>query len=323
MKSENKSQNLRYEYYIEGMNIMAKRVYRGRCPYESFFESELEENCRNCRNFAKCRRLEMKRRRKVKHRRKVLLTWGCIIILAVTVILTMMLGIVSLIKVIRDNIKSDTKTQNENSIVIGPMSPEAKIEIKVEFPTEESELQNAESALSSDIAEDYEQEETESNIEEENEAVPARISAYEAGETYYYNLSYEEKVYIAKVVYAESRGECFEGQVAVAATVLNRYTSNDARFCRESIYSVVTQSGQYASISGITMEDLNAVPSCMEAVEAACKGWDSTRVVFSDGAKFFFNPDGDLDELARKEREGVETYQIGAHLFHNDLNVVN
>lgn len=300
---------------------MAKRVYRGRCPYESFFESELEGNCRNCRNFAKCRRLEMKRRRRGKHRRKVLLNRGIIIILAVTVILTMILGIVSLINAIRGYIKDDTQTQN--SIVIGPVSPEAKIEIKVEFSTEESELQNAESSLSDDVAESYEQEETESNIEEETEAEPARISAYGAGETYYYNLSYEEKVYIAKVVYAEARGECFEGQVAVAATVLNRYTSNDARFSRESIYSVVTQSGQYASISGITMEDLNAVPSCMEAVEAACKGWDPTRVMFSDGAKFFFNPDGDLDELARKEREGVATYQIGAHLFHNDLNVVN
>lgn len=282
---------------------MAKRVYRGNCPYESFFEIELEGNCRNCKNFEKCRRLEIRRRRRIDYRRKFLLFWGVVITLSVIVILTIILGITSLVNTIRGNIKDEPKIQNQTSVVIEPMTPDAKIEIKVEISSEDFKLQSPGCCT-----------------EEETQPIPM-ISAYEAGEIYYYNLSYEEKVYIAKVVYAESRGECFEGQVAVAATVLNRYTSDDKRFCRDSIYSVVTQSGQYASISGITIEDLNTVPSCMEAVEAACKGWDPTRVQFSEGAKFFFNPDGDLSEQARKEREGIETYRIGAHLFHNDFNL--
>ncbi len=302
---------------------MARRVYRGKCPYESFFEIELEGNCRNCKNFERCRSLEIKRRKRLKHRRRFLLVWGIIIFLAVTVILTMTLGIISLVNTIRGNFGNDNQPKKENTIFVEPIiTPDAKFEIKVEVSSEESELQNTESDLSNDVTESYDQDETKSNSEEETIA-PARISAYEVGDTYYYDLSYEEKVYIAKVVYAESRGECFEGQVAVAATVLNRYTSDDNRFCRKSIYSVITQSGQYASISGVTNEDLNSVPSCMAAVEAACKGWDPTRVQFPEGAKFFFNPEGDLNEFARKEREGVDTYRIGAHLFHNDFNVVS
>lgn len=288
----------------QGGNNMSKRVYRGKCPYESFFEIELEGNCRNCKNFEKCRRLELRRRRRLEHRRKFLLFWGVIIILFVTVILTITLGIMTLITTIRGNIKDETQIPKQTATVIEPMTPEAKIEIKVEISSENLKIQSPESST-----------------EKETQPIPT-ISAYEAGEIYYYNLSYEEKVYIAKVVYVESRGECFEGQVAVAATVLNRYTSDDNRFCRDSICSVVTQSGQYASIKGITIEDLNTVPNCMEAVEAACKGWDPTRVKFSEGAKFFFNPDGDLNEQARKEREGIETYRIGAHLFHNDFNLV-
>ncbi len=39
------------------------------------------------------------------------------------------------------------------------------------------------------------------------------------------HYSEEEKIFIARVVYAEARGESFEGQVAVASVILNRYES--------------------------------------------------------------------------------------------------
>ena len=299
-----------------------KRVFRGKCPYESIFEIELGGDCRNCRYFKPCLGRERRRKRRAKHRRDCLLAWSALIAMAVVIIFILTAIINFLINTFNGDIKENTP-QQITTIVIEPIDPDKSIRIQVENSVIESELQNAESDLQFDVVELHKDKDTEAYTEEETQIAQARISAYELGEKYYYNLSYEEKVYIAKVVYAEARGEIFEGQVAVAATVLNRYTSDDKRFCRESIYSVITQSGQFASIVEVTIEDLNAVPTCMEAVEAACKGWDPTRVVFSDGAKFFFNPDGDLDELARKEREGVLTYKIGRHLFHNDFNVVS
>lgn len=150
------------------------------------------------------------------------------------------------------------------------------------------------------------------------EIVPM-ISAYGPGELYFYQLSWEEKVLIAKVVWAEARGECYEGKVAVAAVILNRYTSNDPVFNTKSIESVVTQSGAFASIYGVTMWDLDMVPECMEAVEDACKGWDPTRVTFEDGAKYFYAP-ASISSYQMSLREGVLTLKIGNHNFHNDFN---
>lgn len=290
--------------------IMAKRVYRGHCPYENYFEIELECDCRNCRNFELCCRKEKKR---LKHKKEGLIALGKLI----SIVLLVALVITSLVRFVLAKCTEEKQSTEIAYIIVEPTYPETRIKIQVEL---ESDFQKADV---NEYGKVLNLSDKEINVSsEEQETVQPVISAYEPGEVYYYNLSDEEKVYIAKVVYAESRGECFEGQVAVAATVLNRYTSDDRRFCRDSIYSVITQSGQYASICGVTLEKLDKVPSCMEAVEAACKGWDPTRVVFSDGAKFFFNPDGDLDETARREREGILTYRIGAHLFHNDFNVI-
>lgn len=146
----------------------------------------------------------------------------------------------------------------------------------------------------------------------------AVISAYEPGDSYYYNLSKEDKVLIARVVYAEARGESFEGKVAVAAVILNRYASKDACFNTTSIETVVRQRAAFASIDGVTMSKLNSVPSCMEAVEAACKGWDPTRKLFSEGAKYFYAP-ASISSEQMALREGVATLHIQNHAFHNDF----
>ena len=49
-----------------------------------------------------------------------------------------------------------------------------------------------------------------------------QISADGPGEVPAYEVTEAEKLMMAKVVWAESRGEPFEGQVAVAAVILNR-----------------------------------------------------------------------------------------------------
>lgn len=132
-----------------------------------------------------------------------------------------------------------------------------------------------------------------------------------------YFLTPEEKLMIAKVVYREARGECYEGKVAVAAVVINRYMSGEFG---NSIYKVVTTKNQFADISRTTQAHLDSVPDCMKAVSDACHGWDPTREWFEDGALYFYNPNGDLSDEARAAREGVEQYAIGNHNFHIELN---
>lgn len=178
----------------------------------------------------------------------------------------------------------------------------------------ETETAQEESTEETQIVEESEEE----TKEEENVENNAVLSAYNAGESYYYHVTYEDKIYMAKLVYQEARGESFEGKVAVAAVVLNRFNSNDRRFDRSSIYSVITQSGQFAGINSVTEGMLSQIPECMEAVEAALKGWDPTRKTFEEGAKFFYAPKGICFEESLK-REGVLKLTIGNHDFHNDF----
>ena len=164
-----------------------------------------------------------------------------------------------------------------------------------------------------------------SDITETENTIPTvksepAISSNGPSEQYYYHVSNADKMLIARVVFAEAGAECFEGKVAVAAVVLNRYFHGDGMgFDRRSIHSVITQKSQFADISLVTSSKIAEAPSCMEAVEAACKGWDPTRKVFEKGAMFFFNPDR-LSERAAKAREGIKTMRIENHLFHYDFS---
>jgi N-acetylmuramoyl-L-alanine amidase len=65
-----------------------------------------------------------------------------------------------------------------------------------------------------------------------------------------------EKLLIARVVYAESRGEIFEGQVAVATVVLNRYESGSFG---SSIAKIVFAHDQFAITEKYNSESLKAV----------------------------------------------------------------
>lgn len=155
-------------------------------------------------------------------------------------------------------------------------------------------------------------------VEEIQPVTVAKISPYEAGENYYYWVSGEDKVNLEKVVFKEAAVEPFEGKVAVAAVVLNRWVSGDQLFDTSSVTAVIVQKYQFASIANVTQKDLDAVPDCAKAVELALKGWDPTRVAFENGAKFFYQPDITYgNEFDR--RQGIEVYKIGNHLFHNDF----
>lgn len=152
---------------------------------------------------------------------------------------------------------------------------------------------------------------------------PTKLSGYEISATgpyerYIYILSEEDMKIIAKLVWAEARGECYKGKVAVAATVLNRYFSDNPFFSRESILHTATQKGQFASICNVTDCDLNAVPECMQAVEDACRGWDPTRETFEEGALYFYAPKGVKGYQAEIRRE-IKVMVIENHNFHFDF----
>ncbi len=114
----------------------------------------------------------------------------------------------------------------------------------------------------------------------------------------------------ARLVHAESRGERYEGQVAVAASVLNRVQH---RNYPNSLYGVINQrdSRGYAQYSPIDDGSIKnpAGQSAKDAVWDALAGWDP-----SQGATGFFAP----AKVSNKNNwvwKQVPTLQIGNHLF--------
>ena len=86
---------------------------------------------------------------------------------------------------------------------------------------------------------------------------------------------------LARVVYAEARGEPYTGQVAVAAVTLNRVKSSSFP---NTLAGVVYQSGAY---DAVTDGQINLTPdsTAKKAAQDALNGWDPTY-----GAIYYFNP---------------------------------
>ena len=86
---------------------------------------------------------------------------------------------------------------------------------------------------------------------------------------------------LARLISAESRGEPYEGQVAVGAVVLNRV--NHASF-PNSISEVIYQSGAFSCLYDGQF-DQPVAESSYRAARDALNGWDP-----SNGAIYYFNP---------------------------------
>lgn len=94
-------------------------------------------------------------------------------------------------------------------------------------------------------------------------------------------LSVSDADLLARLVRAEAQGEPYEGQVAVAAVVLNRVNSS---IFPNTISQVVYEPLQFEPVSNRTIYT-PADETSRRAVRDAVSGWDP-----SHGALYFFNP---------------------------------
>lgn len=86
---------------------------------------------------------------------------------------------------------------------------------------------------------------------------------------------------LARLIYGESRGESYTGQVAVGAVVMNRVKSSSFP---NSISGVIYQSGAFDAVRD---GQINLTPdaTAKKAAQDAINGWDP-----SYGAIYYFNP---------------------------------
>lgn len=86
---------------------------------------------------------------------------------------------------------------------------------------------------------------------------------------------------LSHLVYAEARGEPYEGQVAVAAVVLNRVKSSSFP---NTVAGVIYQKGAFSVVSD---GQINLTPNstAKKAAQDAINGWDPCY-----GAIYYFNP---------------------------------
>jgi N-acetylmuramoyl-L-alanine amidase len=120
-------------------------------------------------------------------------------------------------------------------------------------------------------------------------------------------FSRQDLMLLARLIYAEARGECFEGQVAVGAVILNRVFSPQFP---KSIRGVILQkTGSVYQFSPVGDGTINLQPDekAINAAMQAIQGEDP-----SDGALFFYNPELSNDRWIRT-LPVVRT--IGNHVF--------
>lgn len=89
---------------------------------------------------------------------------------------------------------------------------------------------------------------------------------------------------LARAVNGEARGEPYEGQVAVAAVILNRVKHSSFP---NTIAGVIYQPGAFTAVSdGQINVPISANSTVYKACRDALNGWDP-----SGGAIYYFNPD--------------------------------
>jgi N-acetylmuramoyl-L-alanine amidase len=122
-----------------------------------------------------------------------------------------------------------------------------------------------------------------------------------------FNFSVANLDLFARIVHAESAGESFQGQVAVAASILNRIRST--RYPNTMPGVVNQKSNGYFQYSPVLDGRINraAGESAKKAVQEALNGNDP-----SNGALGFYNPAKTSNQWVRSQ---AVTTTIGRHVF--------
>ncbi|MFN2362958.1 MAG: cell wall hydrolase [Halarsenatibacteraceae bacterium] len=109
---------------------------------------------------------------------------------------------------------------------------------------------------------------------------------------------------LVRIISGEARGESLEGQIAVAAVVINRVLSDDFP---DTIEEVIFQEGQFIAIDD-GYYDMEPTERSYKAALRALEGEDP-----SNGAYYFYNPlkARTLYWLSGREK----TAEIGNHVF--------
>jgi len=108
---------------------------------------------------------------------------------------------------------------------------------------------------------------------------------------------------MANAVYGEARGEPYEGQVAVAAVILNRLESPDFP---NTISEIIFQPGAFTAVADGQIW-LTPNERAKQAVLDAMNGWDPT-----ENALYYFNP---VTATSKWIWSRPQIKQIGEHIF--------
>ncbi len=117
------------------------------------------------------------------------------------------------------------------------------------------------------------------------------------------NYNSNDRYLLAKVIYAEARGESYTGQVAIGAVVLNRV--RDSRF-PNTVSGVIYQPWAFTAVND---GQINLEPNqkAYQAADDALNGWDPTY-----GCVYYYNPSTATSKWIYTTKKVT---QIGKHIF--------
>lgn len=108
---------------------------------------------------------------------------------------------------------------------------------------------------------------------------------------------------LARIIYAEARGESYKGQVAVGAVVMNRLASSSFP---DTVKGVIEQPRAFTAVDD-GQYYLTPDKTAYQAAQEAVKGYDPTG-----NALYYFNPDTATSDWIWSRKQ---TVKIGRHLF--------
>ncbi len=140
-----------------------------------------------------------------------------------------------------------------------------------------------------------------SNLYKEQEEV---VQVFNSGNKKIY-ITNKDIFLMSQIVYAESKGEPYDGKVAVASVILNRVKHPSFP---KTIEGVVKERNAFSCIKNGEI-NVNPDSDCQNAVLDAIKGVDP-----SNSAVFFYNPKTATSKWM-KDVEKINITSIGNHVF--------